>query len=112
MALARKSLIGMLVIAGIVALLRSNLLANSYLLLTESGFYIPAESSILTFRVLQRNPGSGDWWLYGVDGRYHYAQSDEDPRTYHLVDKNELPHGFEPLDRTTWSRRLSHAGSQ
>ena len=33
----------------------------------ESSFYIPAESNILSFRVLRQNSGSGDWWLYVVD---------------------------------------------
>ncbi len=111
MALARKSLIGILMIAGTIALARSNLFANTYLLLTESSFYIPAESSILSFQVLQQNSGSGDWWLYGVDGTYYYAQSDGDPRGYHLVEKSGLPADFEPLDHTTWTGKQNSVAS-
>ena len=44
-------------------------LMNSWLLLTEYAYFIPAESSMWRFEATVMNPGSGEWWLYGQDGK-------------------------------------------
>jgi hypothetical protein len=88
--------------AGAIAL-RSQLVPNLFLTLTEPAFYVPAESSYRGFTVLENNPGSGDWWRYARDERHHFAQLDA--RRAHLPRDRQPPDspiGFHPLDRETW----------
>jgi hypothetical protein len=87
--------------AGAIAL-RSQLVPNLFLTLTEPAFYVPAESSYRAFTVLEKNPGSGDWWRYARDERHHFAQLDPNARTYLVIANHQTPVGFHPLHRETW----------
>src|SRR3569833_2793289 len=47
--------------------------SNLWSLATARGCFIPRESSIWSFRVTKENNGSGEWWLYGMDGTHFFA---------------------------------------
>ena len=78
-------------------------LDNLWSLVTGAGFFIPAESSVFTFRVTQENDGSGEWWLYGEDGKHFFALHSEEP-VYLVFPRGDLAlcPAFVPLDQRTW----------
>jgi hypothetical protein len=82
--------------------------SNAWCLLACSGYEIPKESSIFTFRETQdNNEGSGEYWLYGEDDENYYAnfsypESDAD---YTVLKKGTEPAGFNKLDIDTWGVR-------
>ena len=83
----------------------TELIGNSWDLLTGRGFYIPSESSIFNFKVTKYNDGSGEWWLYGEDNRYYYALNIDDPfiPPYYIIVKNNDIVGFDNLNYKTWN---------
>lgn len=96
-------LVGGLLIVAAFIVFRTPFLYN-LLLLPNREFFIPVESSILTFRVTEMNPGSGDWWLAGEDRKNFYAYSESRQFKYHLFPKSkaaECP-GFQPKEPWTW----------
>jgi hypothetical protein len=77
---------------------------NLWSLVTGRGFIIPEESSIFTFEVTEMNSGSGEWWLYGEDAQFFYAQGDRDGLIYIAFPRSkasECP-SFQRHDWTTW----------
>ncbi|MFN8391215.1 MAG: hypothetical protein U0136_13065 [Bdellovibrionota bacterium] len=82
---------------------RTPLLGNGWSVIADRGFFIPAESSAMDFRVTQPNEGSGEWWIYGEDSNHFYAL-DEHEAAYYVFSKekqSECRH-FSKLDRATW----------
>lgn len=79
------------------------LVENLFSLVAGAGFFVPRESSVLTFRVLVDNPGSGEWWLRGEDRRNFYALDTEEP-VYLVFPKRALGEcpGFSPMDLASW----------
>ena len=77
---------------------------NLWSMITEPAYFIPTESSAFTFRALEKNPGSGDWWVYGADGTNFYALDDSKCSGYRFIsfdDASKLP-DFDALDASTW----------
>jgi hypothetical protein len=76
---------------------------NVWSVITGRGFFIPAESSMFTFRVTKENGGSGEWWLYGEDGRAFYALHEKEP-VYLVFPRGAAKGcaGFQVLDYHTW----------
>jgi hypothetical protein len=97
-----RTLVAIAFLAASAIALRSQLVPNLFLTLTEPAFYVPAESSYRGFIVLENNPGSGDWWQYARDEHHHSAQLDARARTYLVIANHQKPDGFHPLDWETW----------
>jgi len=83
-------------------LLTGNAVSNGFSALTSKTFYIPAESSFMSFKVTRPNQGSGEWWLYGEDNTNYYALSDQDHYTYLVLRKDAAGPEVDPLDKSTW----------
>ncbi|HEV8582536.1 MAG TPA: hypothetical protein VGX68_26010 [Thermoanaerobaculia bacterium] len=99
----RLRLVLFLIVVAAVILFATPAFGNLWDLITGRGFFIPAESSLFTFKVTKDNPGSGEWWLYGEDRRYFYALHEREP--FYLVFPRaavERCPGFEPLNYHTW----------
>lgn len=81
----------------------TQLLNNAWSLLTGRGYIIPKESSIFTFKATAMNEGSGEWWMYGEDSHFYYAQAGP-MACYHAFQKSRvsLVPGFVPTDVSTW----------
>jgi len=84
----------------------TELLSNIWFELTGRGYFIPKESNMFIFKPTKWNDGSGEWWLYGEDGKYYYGLNiDGDtkyiPKYYKTlrVDTNE---NFNKYDYNTW----------
>lgn len=75
------------------------ILENSWHLLTGRGYEIPEGSSILSFKPIVMNQGSGEWWLYGEDGEFYYYL---DSNTKMPKDSAKKCKGFKPDDHKTW----------
>ena len=110
-------MMGKQLIVGIVGALRATALVftptvgNLWSLATERGFIIPEESSVFTFRATRMNTGSGEWWLYGEDGRYYYVQGEQSGPLYVAFPKSEVSRcpSFRPHDRTAWCAALERS---
>ena len=93
-----------LIILICIIILFTEVVDNSWFLLTDNVYFIPAESNIFIFKVTQMNDGSGDWWLYGEDNKYYYGLNiDEgyDPK-YYKLDKGKETANFDKFDYNTW----------
>jgi hypothetical protein len=77
---------------------------NAWLLLTGRGYVIPSESSIFAFEATVMNDGSGEWWLYGEDGRNYYAYlgAPESPYVTYAKVRAISCQGFDPHEIATW----------
>jgi len=98
-----RGLVAILGAASFLTALFTPLLGNLYSLVADVGYFIPRESSVLTFRVLADNPGSGEWWIRGQDRHNFYAIDDKEP-IYYIIPKRAL-HAcptFSPMDLATW----------
>ena len=113
MSLPRTStiLIACIVAITVAMLAFAPLLENGWSLLTDGPlsdgpYYIPDESSVLTFRVTEMNSGSGEWWMYGEDYRFFYAQVDDGRTRYIAFPKSKVKEcrSFRAADWTTWCR--------
>jgi len=104
--------IRLLTAAGVVVffslLLFTQLWGNLYGMIQDPGYRIPRHSSLLSFKVTVMNPGSGDWWLYGEDGKYHYAYSDSPAIKCHVFPKELVDRcpSFVATDKATWCVEL------
>jgi len=101
-----RFLVAVAVLAALAVLVSSSLVANLWRLLTDGGsggYFIPAESSVFTFRETLENPGSGGWWLRGEDRRNLYAIL-EDEAEYAVFPKAAIPRcrGFVESDPSSW----------
>ena len=83
--------------------LQPAILGNLWSLTTGTGFFIPAESSMFTFRVSKENDGSGEWWLYGEDGSYYYCNL-TDPYLAYPKSKAATCPNFNPVEVSTWCK--------
>jgi hypothetical protein len=79
-------------------------LGNAWLMLTGQGYEIPEESSIFTFNATVMNNGSGEWWIYGEDGRNYYHYTGGSPRSYIALAKAQSTKcpAFDRHSITTW----------
>ena len=93
-----------------MTLVLTPLVGNLYWLVAGGGYFIPRESSVLTFRVLVPNYGSGEWWLQGEDWRQFYAIHDKEP-VYFVFPKRALGQcpRFSPGDLTTWCPQFTQS---
>jgi hypothetical protein len=96
-----------LVAAFIVFAFVTPVVENLWHLATGTGFAIPKESSLVTFRVTHMNPGSGEWWLYGEDFRHFYGVPDEGA-AYLIFPRASVSEcaGFDPHNYRTWCPAL------
>ena len=96
------------VTASLMIVVLTPLLGNVYSLVADVGYFIPRESSVLTFRVLVNNSGSGEWWLRGEDWQNFYAIDGKEP-IYYLFPKRSLEAcpTFSPIDVATWCPSLT-----
>jgi hypothetical protein len=103
-----RSLLVALGTAFCMVLFLTPLLGNVYYLIANRGYFIPSESSVLTFRVLVWNLGSGEWWLRGEDWNNFYAIHDKE-WVYFVFPKRALDEcpAFSPVDLTTWCAALT-----
>jgi hypothetical protein len=95
----------MVLIAGVMGVgAFTSFFGNVWFLATGEGYVIPARSSIFTFQAMVMNDGSGDWWLYGEDGRNFYRYTGESPYPYVTYSKTRAGScpGFDPHDGKTW----------
>lgn len=81
-------------------------LGNLFSLATGRGYFIPEESNMFIFNVMQMNTGSGEWWLYGEDKVNYYALADDAPG-YYVIDKDFVPENFSELDKHSWGSKVS-----
>lgn len=98
---------GFLLIFGLLIAFKGRFISNKILLVTNSGYYIPKESSIHTFKQLQVNEGSGEYWIYGEDDKnYYYAGEGVEGvgEVYVLISKEQTQNcpDFKVLDYGTW----------
>ena len=93
----------------------SPVFTNIWFLLTDNVYFIPDESNIIKFRVMDMNSGSGDWWIYGEDNKYYYYYGDiieNHPllkgNKYYLIEKEKtkMIDSFDPLNFNTWKIEL------
>ena len=118
--LSKPKILGVIVITTLTVVIAFSALTpfttNFWLVLTGRDFKIPKESSLLTFRVTKMNSGSGEWWLYGEDNDYFYANSRAAGVKYHSFPRSKVDKcpGFDHLDFTTWcdSITLDHRTKQ
>ncbi len=90
-------------------------------LLIGNGYFIPEESSIFRFEVIEMGSGSGDSWDYGEDDKYYYCRSIEDISEYFKLQegldiddsaeyfklrKGQEPERFDKSDFSTWGVQI------
>lgn len=92
-----------LLLAG-ASVVASRAVSNGWSLLTGRGYVIPAESSLFAFDATVMNKGSGEWWLYGEDGRYYYHFTGSGAPPYLKIDRAaaERCRGFDRHREETW----------
>jgi hypothetical protein len=84
--------------------------ANLWSLATGRGFFIPAESSVFSFRVTKMNEGSGEWWLYGEDNQNLFALHPSEPVYVSAVrEVQSRCSGFDASDFSTWCSSTKHS---
>lgn len=76
---------------------------NAWRAATSRAFFVPAESSMLSFRVTEENPGSGEWWLRGEDDQAYFALHPRQP-VYLVLSRRAAARcpGFSPADQRSW----------
>ena len=102
----RAILIGVTLVIGVVWILRVPLI-NVLGVIDDRGYIIPRESSFFTFRILEMNKGSGEWWIYGEDEDNYYFQGDHGYQSGYIVfqkSKVSLCEGFDKLNYGTWCK--------
>ena len=92
------SLVVILVVSGFTLPILSNL----WLISTGKGFFIPGESSVWTFKVVEMNEGSGEWWVYAEDAHNFYFNYADGQHSYVHQSKSVECDGFQLLDVQTW----------
>lgn len=107
MKILKSTAVILLLGAAFILLLNSSFGTNIWFLLTEPAYVIPSESSLFTFKVTTMNPGSGDWWVYGEDGKNYYYFTGNDNSPYILISKKKSNtcEGFDANDYKTWCSR-------
>ncbi len=75
-------------------------ISNLYAISMEKEYKIPFQSSVFTFNPTKMNEGSGDWWVYGEDKHYFYANT-QPIKSIDKTNTKQNPH-FNPWDHTTW----------
>lgn len=86
----------------VVLPLTTRLPQNAWGLLEGRGsYFIPAESSIWTFRADVENAGSGSFWLRGSDRTRYYALSEKTWEYFHIEKENGCER-FDPGNIATW----------
>lgn len=89
----------------VVLMLTTRLPQNAWGLLEgRRSYFIPAESSIWTFRADVDNAGSGSFWLRGSDRTRYYALSETEWEYFHIEKENGCER-FDPDDIATWCER-------
>ena len=77
---------------------------NLWFLFSEPSYFIPAESSVFTFRPVKFHSGPGDWWVYGADGNNFYHVTDPAAASYQVISRERARNiaGFRGTDAGTW----------
>lgn len=99
-----------LILILVVFVCTTEIVCNLWSLATRRGFFIPKESSVLTFEVLQMNTGSGEWWIYSEDRRnYYFAGESEKTVRYALFPKDKVDDclNFAPTNYSTWCQEYT-----
>jgi hypothetical protein len=68
-------------------------------------YYIPAESSIFTFRALEGSGGSGQWWSYGRDRTHVYFNNQDGTYVVSPLSSASRCAGFRETNLETWCVR-------
>ncbi len=106
---------GIALASGVLALaVLTELFGNSWRFLTDGGaggYFVPAESSIFSFRETQANSGSGGWWIRGEDRANFYAVEPEGPGylVFPKVAVTSCP-GFNPMESASWCSAVTQRG--
>lgn len=101
----RKTVLIFVLIAFLSTGIFTELFSNSWFVITGRGYFIPAESNILSFRPTKWNEGSGEWWLYGEDTKYYYGlNTDEGAAKYYKIPKTDTGENFSKYDYTSWKK--------
>jgi hypothetical protein len=101
--------------SGVLALaMFTELFGNSWQLLTDGGaggYFVPAESSIFSFRETQANSGSGGWWIRGEDRANFYSVEPGGPGylVFPKVAVTRCP-GFNPIESASWCSAETQRG--
>ena len=99
-----KTLLLIIIIVIIAVMFLKDMLINVWYLNTEKSYFIPKESSVLTFKPTQMNDGSGDWWLYGEDRKNYYALNIENANPqYFKLEKGSETKNFDKFNYHTWN---------
>ena len=69
-------------------------------LFLNTGYFIPAQSSMFHFVGDKENSGSGEYWIAGYDHRYFYLLGKE--RGYYYISRNNTCDGFDRFSYATW----------
>jgi hypothetical protein len=86
----------------------NNFIGNIWEVITDRRYIIPSESTMLRFKVIRMNEGSGDWWLYGEDDNNYYTMMDAtNEKPYLLISKHIAKDckNFDLLNFKTWCNR-------
>ncbi|MBS9782880.1 MAG: hypothetical protein KGV43_03675 [Arcobacter sp.] len=80
-----------------------NVFNNGISLIFRNGFFIPKESFIYSFVEMQKDEGSGEYWLYAQDDRYYYTTMTKDKK-YIKISKQltKSKKDFDKLNVNTW----------
>ena len=84
---------------------KTEFFGNVFSIITGRGYIIPTESTVFSFKTLQMNTGSGEWWIYGKDDKYYYTTLDKtSEKQYIKISKNiaEECEGFDETNYNTW----------
>lgn len=103
----RRILFFLAVILVSFLLINTNAFANLWSVTTGQGYVIPEESSIIRFRVIQMNEGSGEYWLYAEDENNYYTMMEKSGAKPYLASSKEKAASclhFDKLDVKTWCK--------
>ncbi|MBN6077512.1 hypothetical protein HYE59_08215 [Aggregatibacter actinomycetemcomitans] len=95
----------------IIFLSFTNVISNTWRLLTDQDNYIPKESNILFFKPIKIDSGSGGYWEYGEDYNNYYYYSLYEENVYFYIKKNNDCDNFNKIDFKTWCnaiKRIHH----
>lgn len=99
-----KTITQFILMSLIVFLILTNVIGNTYRLIVDRGFFIPSESSLLWFESTVENSGSGEWWIYGEDNEFYFANATNLTPTYYIFPREKVSQcqGFAAKELNTW----------
>lgn len=102
----KKIIIITIILMSVFIIFKTPLICNLWNLLIGRGYFIPKESSILTFKPIVMNEGSGEWWLYGEDNNNYYSMENTNNTGYIFLSKKDAKkcEDFISTNYKTWCR--------